>query len=53
MEAKTGSITPGKYADLVLLDQDLFRIPPSRIKDTKVDMTVMGGKVVYERKPGS
>ena len=49
MEAKTGSITPGKYADLVLLDQDLFRIPPSRIKDTKVDLTVMGGKVVYER----
>jgi predicted amidohydrolase YtcJ len=49
MEAKTGSITPGKYADLVLLDQDLFRIPSSRIKDTRVDLTVMGGKVVYER----
>jgi hypothetical protein len=51
MEAKTGSLTPGKYADLVLLDQDLFRIPPGRIKDTKVDMTVLGGKVVYERTP--
>jgi predicted amidohydrolase YtcJ len=49
MEAKTGSITPGKYADLVLLGQDLFRIPPGRIKETRVDMTVMGGKVVYER----
>jgi len=51
MEAKTGSITAGKHADLVLLDQDLFRIPPGRIKETKVDMTVMGGKVVYERLP--
>ena len=49
MEAKTGSITPGKYADLVLLDQDLFRLPPGRIKETKVDLTVLGGKVVYER----
>jgi predicted amidohydrolase YtcJ len=51
MEAKTGSITTGKYADFVILDQDLFRIPPGRIKDTKVDVTVMGGKVVYERAP--
>ena len=49
MEAKTGSLTPGKYADLVLLDQDLFRIPPSRIRDTKADMTILAGKVVYER----
>jgi predicted amidohydrolase YtcJ len=49
MEDRTGSITPGKYADLVLLDQDLLRIPPDRIKATRVDLTVLGGRVVYER----
>jgi predicted amidohydrolase YtcJ len=49
MEDRTGSITPGKYADLVLLDQDLLRIQPERIKDTRVDLTVLGGKVVFAR----
>jgi hypothetical protein len=52
MEAKTGSITPGKYADLVLLDQDPIRIPPSRIKETKVDQTILGGRVDHERREG-
>jgi hypothetical protein len=32
MEAKTGSITPGKYADLVMLDKDLLRIPVAEIR---------------------
>jgi predicted amidohydrolase YtcJ len=49
MDDRTGSITPGKYADLVLLDQDLLRIPPERIKATRVDVTVLGGRVVFER----
>jgi predicted amidohydrolase YtcJ len=49
MEDRTGSITPGKYADLVLLDQDLLRIAPERIKQTRVDMTVLAGRVVFER----
>jgi predicted amidohydrolase YtcJ len=51
MEDRTGSITPGKYADLVLLDQDLLRIPADRIKQTRVDATVLGGRVVFERRP--
>jgi predicted amidohydrolase YtcJ len=51
MDDRTGSITPGKYADLVLLDQDILRIAPARIKETRVDVTVLGGRVVYER-PG-
>jgi predicted amidohydrolase YtcJ len=50
MDDRTGSITPGKYADLVLLDQDLLRIPPERIKETRVDVTILGGRVVYERR---
>jgi predicted amidohydrolase YtcJ len=50
MVDRTGSIAAGKYADLVLLDQDLLRIPRERIKQARVDMTVLGGRVVYERK---
>jgi hypothetical protein len=49
-EKHKGSITPGKLADLVLLDADLFAIPPEKIKDAKVSMTIVGGKVVYAAK---
>lgn len=49
MEVKTGSISPGKYADLVILDKDLLRIPASEIKATRVDTTLLSGKVVYQR----
>jgi len=48
-ESYKGTLEPGKLADFVMLDQDLFRIDPGRIRDTKVLMTVVGGKVVYER----
>lgn len=51
-EERKGSITPGKVADLVLLDQDLFRIDPGRLLDVHVDMTVVGGKTVYARAGG-
>jgi hypothetical protein len=50
-EDRTGSLTPGKYADLVLLDRDLFALPPERIKTARVDVTVLAGRVVYEREP--
>ena len=49
MDDRTGSITPGKYADLVLLDQDLLRIAPARIQQTRVDVTILGGRVVFDR----
>jgi predicted amidohydrolase YtcJ len=49
MEDRTGSLTPGKYADLVVLDTDLFAVPADRIKDAKVDLTMLAGRVVYER----
>ena len=42
-----GSITPGKYADLVLISDDLFKIPPDKIKDAKAVWTVVGGREVY------
>jgi predicted amidohydrolase YtcJ len=48
-EDHKGSITAGKLADLVLLDRDLFAIEPAGIKDARVVMTVVGGRVVFER----
>ena len=47
MERATGSIEVGKYADLVILDQNLFEIPTERISETSVVKTILGGKVVY------
>jgi len=48
MERETGSIEVGKYADLVVLSQNLFDVPTERISDTKVLQTILGGKVVYD-----
>ncbi len=48
-EKKQGSLSPGKYADLVVLDQDIFSIPPEKIADTQVNMTVFDGQIVYRR----
>jgi predicted amidohydrolase YtcJ len=44
-----GSLTPGKYADIVVLSQDLLTVDEDRIPQTKVDMTIVGGDVRYER----
>jgi hypothetical protein len=47
MEQNRGSITPGKYADLVLLSDNLFQITTDKIKDVKVAWTMVGGKEVW------
>lgn len=44
-----GSLAPGKLADLVVLDQDPFEVPPAQLKDVRVVMTMLGGEVVFER----
>ncbi len=49
-ESNLGSIQNGKYADLLVLDRDYLTIPADRIKDIKPVITMVGGKVVYERK---
>lgn len=49
MEDVSGSLTIGKYADFVVLDQDIMTVAPERILDTNVLMTVLGGNVVYQR----
>lgn len=45
-----GSVEAGKLADLVVLSGDLFSIAPEKIMDTKVDLTLFDGKIIYERK---
>jgi predicted amidohydrolase YtcJ len=46
-EKTEGSLEPGKLADLIIIDRDLFKIDPHQIGDTQVLLTMVGGKVVY------
>jgi predicted amidohydrolase YtcJ len=50
-EAHKGSLAAGKLADLVVIDRDLFAIPPETIKDATVLLTAVGGRVVYAAAP--
>jgi predicted amidohydrolase YtcJ len=43
-----GSLTPGKLADLVILDRDPFSIAPAELKEVRVLMTVIDGRVLYK-----
>jgi predicted amidohydrolase YtcJ len=49
-ESVLGSLAPGKYADFVVLDRDIMRIPDTEILGTRVVSTWIGGKRVYEAK---
>jgi len=44
-----GSIEVGKLADMVVLSHDLFNIPPPKILDAKIEITLLGGKIIYQR----
>ncbi len=44
-----GSLTPGKLADIIVLSQDILTIPEEEILKTKVDYTIVGGKVAFKR----
>jgi predicted amidohydrolase YtcJ len=46
-ENAEGSIQTGKLADIIVVDQDLFKVDPHKIDQTKVLLTVVGGKVAY------
>ena len=42
-----GTLEPGKLADLAVLSQDLYAIPPNAIGDTSVALTIASGQVVH------
>jgi predicted amidohydrolase YtcJ len=48
-EKTEGSLEPGKLADLIVVSQNIFEIDPHHLVDTKVVMTIVGGRVVYEQ----
>ena len=47
-EAEKGSLTAGKLADCVVLSRDILAIPPEQIENVRVDLTMVGGKIVYQ-----
>ncbi|MEX1186064.1 MAG: amidohydrolase [Gemmatimonadaceae bacterium] len=48
-EGKKGELSPGRLADIVMIDRDITRIAPESIRDARVMLTVVGGRVVFER----
>ena len=53
MENEVGSLSAGKYADFVILDQDIMTVPAEQVLATRVLRTVLGGKTVYEQNGNS
>jgi predicted amidohydrolase YtcJ len=51
-EGRKGSIEPGKFADLAVLDADPLTVDEDSVRTIAAEITVLGGKVVYERLPG-
>ena len=51
LDNRVGTLSVGKEADLVVLSQDPFAVPRAAIADTRVVMTMVGGRVVYEQLP--
>jgi predicted amidohydrolase YtcJ len=49
MEKEVGTLAPGMLADLVLIDRDITRVVPETIRDAKVVLTMVGGRVMYDR----
>ena len=44
-----GSVSAGKLADLVVLDRNIFEIPPEEIQAARIKMTIVGGKIIYPK----
>ncbi|GAB1476854.1 amidohydrolase [Bacillota bacterium] len=49
-EKDLGTLEAGKLADLVVIDRNLFEVSPESIRQAKVDITIMDGKIVYRSK---
>jgi predicted amidohydrolase YtcJ len=48
-ENDIGRIAPGMLADIAVLSEDLFSIPPETIDAVKVEMTIFDGRVVFSK----
>ncbi len=46
-----GTLTPGKRADMTILDKDIFQVDPMEIADARVEMTIFDGRIVYRHDP--
>ena len=51
-EKDKGSLAVGKLADVVIVDHNLTRIPAETIRDARIDYTIVGGRIVYQRNAG-
>jgi predicted amidohydrolase YtcJ len=47
-ENDKGTLEPGKLGDIAVLTEDPFEMPAEKIKDLKVEMTIVGGEVKYQ-----
>ena len=44
-----GRLLPGYVADLIVLDRDIFALPPEALLEVQVEMTMVGGRIVYQK----
>ena len=51
-EQSKGTLAPGRLADFVMLDRNIFEIAPEEIRDVGAAMTVVGGRTVYRARLG-
>ncbi len=50
-EDRTGSLVAGRLADVVVLSENPFAVEPARLSDLRVDLTLVGGREVFSRRP--
>jgi Amidohydrolase family len=48
LRRRTNTLTPGKLADLAVLSQDIFKVPPPDLSKTESVLPVVGGKIIYD-----
>ncbi|MGH7185678.1 MAG: amidohydrolase family protein, partial [Pseudomonadota bacterium] len=48
-ENQWGTLAPGRDADVVVLDRNLFTMPPESLATARVAVTIVGGKIVYRK----
>ena len=49
-EDRLGILRPGFRADLTVVDRDLFKVSPKEVLEARVNLTIIDGQVVYQRK---